>query len=92
MDLNYIRFSDNFRKFSAQLFQNACMKSSVTEFSRVPGCRQKSYIILKSVSTRDNFSEIFGSEIIPTTSCKWNYPHQKVYDGFLSIGSNVEYL
>ena len=59
------------------------MKLSVTEFSIVPGCRQQSYIILKSVSTRDNFFEIFGSEIIPTKSWRWNYSHQKVYDVFL---------
>ena len=34
-----MRFSDKIPKFSAELFQNTLMKSSVMEFSRVKGCR-----------------------------------------------------
>ena len=74
-DLHYIRFFYDFQKFSAQLFQNALIKWSVMELSRVPGCRLWSCIILKSVSTGDNFLKFLevklsppkvGSEIIPT--------------------------
>ena len=37
--LDCIHFSDNFPKFSAQLFQITLMKLCVGEFSRVPGGR-----------------------------------------------------
>ena len=64
-ELHYIRFTDNFPKFSAQLFQNALVKSSVTQFSRVVVCGLYSCLTLKSDSTSDNFLKFLEVRLSP---------------------------
>ena len=60
-----------FQSFLAQLFQNIFMRSSVTELSRVLGCRLQSCLVLKSDSTRDNFLKLLEVELSPQKSLGW---------------------
>ena len=53
-ELHYIFFSDNFRKFLMQPFQNTLINSSVMEFSRVLDQTPQSWFIFKDDSTKDN--------------------------------------
>ena len=69
--LHYIHFSGTFPKFSAQLFQISLMKSSVAEFSTVLGGRLLFRVILKSESTRDNFSKFLYVKLSPQKSLWW---------------------
>ena len=60
-----MRFSENFLKFMAQLFQNTFIRSSMMEFSRVLGCRLSSSLILKNESTREIFLKFLEVKLSP---------------------------
>ena len=74
--LHYVRFSDNFPKFSEQLFQFILMKSSVAESSRVPECRLSCPCALPCIRKwlhQEQFLEIFADEIIPAKKYVMNF-------------------
>ena len=86
--LDYIRFSDSFPKFSAQLFQNALIKSSVTQFSRVMVCRLYLCLILKSDSTSNNFLKFLEVKLSPKACDEflfWQQPAIFVTDLFTDV-------
>ena len=64
-ELHCIWFSDNFPKFSAELFQNALMRSWVVV------CRLYSCLTLKSDSTSDNFLKFLEVRLSPPKSLWW---------------------
>ena len=52
--------------FSAQLFQNALVKSSATEFNKVVVLQTVFLSYIKKWFHQEQFLKIFGGEIIPT--------------------------
>ena len=59
-------FSDNIPMFSAELFQNTLMKSSVMEFSRVLAVDYSPVFYQKVAPPKGQFLEFVGGEIIQT--------------------------
>ena len=94
-------FSENFSKFSMQLFQKTLIKSSVMGFSRVLDCTPIVLFYIKKWLHQGQFLEIFRGEIIPTkisvmdyflvatcNICKNRLVHRHCLSGYCEIYHN----